>query len=310
MSGLVIGVDGGGTRTRVLISDDSGAELTAFEGEGSAVRPNEVARSANIIASTVGQALEKIPDQLARIRALCVGVAGAGRQNDRDRLCDLLVERDIADEVFVETDAAIAMEDAFGEGAGILLIAGTGSVAFGRGPAGSLARCGGWGATCGDEGSGYWMGRRALSAITASADGREPETTLSGAILTALQLNDVEDLIAWAAAADNAQIASLAAQVLQCAAAGDLRSDALVTLASEELVLHLRTLARKLFVDERASFDVAVTGGLLESRSVLRKRLEKRIKSVIPGAELRQEEISPVRGATKRARRLLTVGAN
>ncbi len=309
MNGLVIGVDGGGTKTRVLVSDDAGNEIASFEGEGSAVRPDDIARSADVIAAAVRSALADVSDNGLNVKALCVGVAGAGRQTERDALATLLVAKSIAEEVFVEADAAVAMEDAFGEGAGILLIAGTGSIAFGRGPTGTFARCGGWGATCGDEGGGYWLGRRALSAVTAAADGREPETALTGTILTATQLNEVTDLIAWAATAEVSQIAALARSVMHAAAAGDLRADALVTLAAEELVLHLRTLARWLFVDERAAMDVALAGGLLESDSVLRKRIELRIRTAIPGAQLKQEEVSAARGALKMARRLLGVGA-
>src|SRR5439155_10137098 len=98
-----------------------------------------------------------------------------------------------------------------------------------------------------------WIGRRALSIVTAAADGREPETALTGAILTAAQVNETNDLVGWAANAAPAQLASLAPVVLSVAEAGDLRANALVSLAVEELVLHVRALARQLFGDERAA---------------------------------------------------------
>jgi glucosamine kinase len=310
LSRLLIGVDGGGTRTRVLVEDESGATLGAYEAEGSAIRPNDIARSARIISTSVRSALSGASDQGHRSRVLCVGVAGAGRQMERESLALLLTQENIADEVFVESDAMVAMEDAFGEGPGVLLIAGTGSVAFGRGPTGSLERCGGWGPTLGDEGSSYWLGRRALSAITAATDGREPDTALTGGVLTALQLNDTDELIRWAASAEVPEIAGLARTVMQAAANDDLRADSLVSLAAEELALHIRTLARKLFVDERAAFDVALAGGLMEHGSLLRKRLAQRIRTAVPGAELRTEEVSASRGALKMAKRLLAVGAS
>jgi glucosamine kinase len=309
VSGFIIGVDGGGTRTQVLVCDEAGTEVTSFDAEGSAIRPHDVSRSAHIIVAAVRSALLGVPEAAGNVKALSVGVAGAGRRNQRDALTSLLSQADVADEVFVEADAAMAMEDAFGEGPGILLIAGTGSVAFGRSPTGVFARCGGWGATCGDEGSGYWLGRRALSAVTAAADGREPDTALTGAVLTAVQANDVDDLIGWAAAADVAQIASLASSVLQTAAGGDLRAGTLVMLAAEELMLHVRTLGRKLFVDERAAMEIALSGGLLARGSLLRKRLEHRMKTVVPGAQLRQEDVRGARGAVRMARRLVAMGA-
>src|SRR6185369_9428270 len=202
------------------------------------------------------------------------------------------------------------LDDAFGEGPGILLISGTGSAAFGRGPAGQSARCGGWGPMCGDEGSGAWIGRRALSVVTASADGREPETALVGAVLTAAQVNEPRDLIAWANEATPAIFASLAPVVSSVADSGDLRANALISLAVEELVLHVRTLSRTLFGDERAATPVALTGGMLTKGTTLRKRLEQRLRSAVPGAQVHAAEVIPARGAVRGALRYLgeTVG--
>src|SRR5665213_3785213 len=153
-------------------------------------------------------------------RALYAGVAGAGREAEQMALQDALSRREIADEVVVETDARIALADAFGDRSGVLLIAGTGSIAFGRSPSGVLGRCGGWGVAFVDEGSGAWIGRRALSVVAAAHDGREPETTLTGAILTAAQVNEVEQLIPWAIAADREALAALAPSVLAMAMQG------------------------------------------------------------------------------------------
>jgi glucosamine kinase len=205
----------------------------------------------------------------------------------------------------IHSDFSIALDDAFGDGPGILMISGTGSVAFGRGPTGTTARCGGWGPVAGDEGSGAWIGRRALSVVTAAADGREPETALTGAILTAAQLNETTDLIAWSADASPAQLATLAPIVLAVADAGDLRANALVSLAVEELVLHIRSIARQLFGDERAAMAVAFSGGMLMRGTTLRKRLEHRLKSAVPGAQVATEAVVPARGAVRAALRIV-----
>jgi glucosamine kinase len=167
-----------------------------------------------------------------------------------------------------------------------------------------FARCGGWGAAFGDEGSGAWIGRRALAVVASAADGREPKTALTGAILTAAQLNEPEELIPWAIAAGPAELAELAPVVLAMAMAGDVRANSLVNLAAEELVLHVRALARRLFVDERASLDVALTGGLLQRGSLLRKRVEQRLRSAVPGGTIRTEPVIAVRGAVRCALKL------
>jgi glucosamine kinase len=302
---MVVGVDGGGSRTRVMVADDAGQQVVSVEGPGSAIRPGEAERSADVISATVRDALAACQMTHVIPKVLCVGVAGAGRDVERESLWQSLVARELAEDVLVHTDAMIGLDDAFGDGAGILLISGTGSVAWGRGPTGAFGRCGGWGPMCGDEGSGAWIGRRALSMVTAAHDGREPETALTGAVLTAASVNETLELIPWAAGSDPAQLASLAPVVMSVAHAGDLRANSLVTLAVEELVLHVRTLARQLFVDERASVPVALGGGLLSRGSLLRKRVIARLRTAVPGAILHEDDVIPVRGAVRAALRLL-----
>ncbi|MEA2761132.1 MAG: glucosamine kinase [Gemmatimonadaceae bacterium] len=304
MSEIVIGVDGGGSKTRVLVGTAEGEVLATVDGPKSAVTPGQAARSADVIADLVTQAVNEIA-QAGTVfpRVLYCGVAGTGREEERRALHAALDAKELAEEVIIDSDGLIAMYDAFDDRAGILLVVGTGSIAYGRSPAGEIVRCGGWGPTFGDEGSGGWIGKRALSIVAASSDGREPATALLFPILAATQCEDTEDLIAWAAAADARAFAALTPVVFSTAAAGDPRANALITLAAEELVLHIRALARQLFTDERAAVAVALSGGLMDRGSPLRKRLEQRLKSAVPGASLRAEEVLPARGALRAAAR-------
>ena len=301
MQTMVVGVDGGGTKTRAILANDRGKQIAEATGAASAVHPEDVERSAGVIAGVVRDALEQAGKHGALPRVLCVGVAGVGREPERQALWEALSQHTLADEVVVEPDFAVALDDAFGDGTGVLLISGTGSSAFGRGPAGATARCGGWGLAIGDEGSGAWIGRRALSVVAAAADGREPETALTGALLTALELKETSALVAWAASATPAALAALAPVVLQVADGGDQRAGSIASLAVEELSLHVRAMARKLFTDERASVPVALMGGMLRPGSPLRKRLEHRLKSAAPGAHIHAGEVDAARGAVKRA---------
>lgn len=305
MQSIVVGIDGGGTKTRALLADERGEPIAEAVGAGSAVRPREIERSADIIAGVVREVLDYGGRPTERPRVLCVGVAGVGREPERLTLLDALVARQIADEVVVQTDFAVALDDAFGDGPGVLLIAGTGSSAFGRGPTGETARCGGWGPIIGDEGGGAWIGRKVLSVVAAASDGREPETALTGAVLTATEASEASELIRWAAAATPGTLATLAPVVMSVADSGDLRANAIVSLAVEELALHVRSLARQLFTDERASVPVAFTGGLLSKGTSYRKRLEHRLKTAVPGAQLHPDEIDPARGAVRGALRFL-----
>ncbi|NUO38017.1 MAG: hypothetical protein HOQ31_05360 [Gemmatimonadaceae bacterium] len=305
MTFIVIGVDGGGSKTRVIVADEQGTALGEVVGPASGVKPGRADASADVIAESVRDALASCEMTHVVPKVLCIGVAGVGRDSERQALWQALAGRELAEEVVVHPDYSIALDDAFGDGAGILLISGTGSVAFGRGPSGTIARCGGWGAAIGDEGSGAWVGRRALSVVTAAADGREPETALMGAVLTAAQVNEPLELIAWAAQATPAQLATLAPVVSSVADAGDLRANALISLAVEELVLHVRSLARQLFGDERAAMPVAFSGGMLTRGTTLRKRLEQRLRSAVPGAQVQAAEVDAARGAVRGALRFL-----
>lgn len=303
---VVVGVDGGGSSTRIYVADERAQVLFKATGEGSAVRNGAEADSADVIGALVKNAV--IDAEMGHLmpRALVVGVAGVGREQQKIALTQELERLEIAESVVVITDAEAAMEDAFAEGPGILLIAGTGSIAWGRSPAGTMQRCGGWGPVIGDEGSGAWLGRKALQVIAAAHDGREPETALTGALLTALELDDVAAIISWAAAATPADMATLAPAVLSAAEVGDLRANTIVTMAVEELALHIRALARALFVDERAAIPVALHGGLLGKGRPMRKRLEQRLKTLVPGSVVRHQTVDAARGAVTMA--LRTIG--
>ncbi len=305
MTAIVVGVDGGGTKTRVVVSDESGRELQSVDAPGSAMRPGAAELSAQVIAEAVRSALAGAGVGETMPRVLVAGVAGTGRDAEREALRSALAAHDLADETVVQSDAAIALDDAFGDGAGILLIAGTGSIAYGRSPAGRTARCGGWGPVMGDEGSGTWLGHRALSIVASASDGREPETALTSAVLAHTECVDVPALVHWAAHATRADFAALAPVVLATAEHGDLRANSLLALAVEELVLHVRALSRELFVDERAAAPVALAGGLLGPGSTLRRRLEHRLKTAVPGATVRHGKVVPVRGAVRAALRMI-----
>jgi glucosamine kinase len=305
-SEIVVGVDAGGSKTRVIVATALGETLAEITGGGAAMTPGNADHCAGVIATLVASALESAEQAGTTPRVLYAGVAGTGREAEQVALQDALSRKELADEVAVETDAGIALADAFGDRSGVLLIAGTGSIAFGRSPAGMLARCGGWGPTFGDEGSGTWIGRRALSVVAAAHDGREPETALTGAILTAAQVNEVEQLIPWAIAADRDTLAALAPSVLAMAMQDDVRANSIVDMAAEELLLHVRALAQRLFVDERAGFALALTGGLLHKKSLLRKRLERRLRAAMPGATIHADEVDGARGAVKLALQMMT----
>ncbi len=300
---IFAGIDSGGSRLRAMLTDASGNTLGEISEDAHLRGDTGTVAHAGAIASILEKALSSANLAGALPDTLCIGAAGVGREPERRALTAAVEEIELAREVIVTTDAVIALEDAFGSGGGIVLIAGTGSIAFGRGPAGEEARCGGWGPHIGDEGSGVWIGRRALGVVAAASDGREPPTSLTDAILNATHCTEPPQLIAWTAAASPASLAALAPIVLAVASGGDRRAESLVSLAAEELALHVRAVARSLFDAGEDGIPVALGGGLMSPTSPLRKRLEQRVASLVPRARIKADPLVPVRGAARLAAR-------
>jgi glucosamine kinase len=240
---IFAGVDGGGTRSTLLLSDAAGNELARVSGAAGLVDPRHPERSAEVIAQLVRMASAQA-GLSAPPAALCAGLAGVGNEAER-----LAVEQALAGtaaSVRVVSDGEIALHGAFGGGPGVLLIAGTGSVAYGRGPDGRMDRTGGWGMYVGDEGSGYALGRAALAAALRSVDGREAETRLLSRVLEVLNLDGPRGIPPWAGRAAKGDVASLARHVLDLAAAGDAVALRLVEQQAAELASHVIALAHRL----------------------------------------------------------------
>ena len=270
MTRILIGADVGGTKTAVAVSD-GGTILGRAEGPGAAVRPGRSLVSAGIISDVTRQALAAAG--ILKGAVLVVGAAGAGREPEREELQHALRGEGLADRVVVTTDIEVAFAGAFGEGVGIVISAGTGSVAVGRDAEGRLHRAGGYGWQMGDEGSGYAIGRAALGAVSRASDGRSPETQLKRRVFEITRSADFDALVRWAATAGPAEVASLAPHALEVASAGDLVAQGIADYAARELSqLAVHILPR---LPGDAPVPVAVTGGLLANAGLRRAVLAK-----------------------------------
>ena len=278
---VLIGVDGGGTHTSVAVSR-GGAVVGRADGPGSAVRPGRSLVSATTIADTVRRALSAAGELTGDV--LVAGVAGAGREAEARELQQALRGEGIARKVVVTTDIAIAREGALRGGAGIVLSAGTGSIAVGRDAAGTEYRAGGYGWQMGDEGSGYAIGRAALGAVSRAVDCRGAETGLSARLAAATRTDDFDAMVRWTAAAGPAEVASLAPHVLAEAAAGDGVASAIVHYAAEELAQLAVSIRKRM---EGEAVPVALSGGLLNDatfRAAVQERLARQGITVAAGA--------------------------
>lgn len=267
----VIGIDGGGTATRAVVLDDQGREL----GRGRA-GPSLTDRPGSPIGiETLVTAAERAVEQAGvtlPVAALCAGLAGVGREEERAAVEAALATRGIASTSRVVTDAETAFYDAFADGPGILVISGTGSIAWGRAEDGREARVGGWGSLIGDEGSGHDIGLRGLRAALRAADGRGGETELLPRLAGQLGITGPEDLLTWAASAAKSEIAGLAPLVCELGRAGDRTAGAIVDAAVASLTDHVEALLTRL-APWSVPPGLALGGGLLSSGGSLRDPL-------------------------------------
>lgn len=297
MSDLVAGVDGGATRSRVVVMGAAGAVLGRAFGGPAVARESSPGEAADAVERVVLAAVEDAGAELP-LRTLWAGLAGAGREGPRATVEGRLEERGLAGTVRVGTDAEASFHDAFDRGPGVLLIAGTGSIGLAVGEQSGLQRVGGWGPLLGDEGSAYRLALEALRAVVAEADGRARATGLSRVLLQVLELEDAADLPTWTEEAGRAEVAALAPAVVRVAEDGDARAAEIVDAAVDALRDHLVVLLRRSGPWSRTP-EVALGGGLLESGGPLRGRLESVARGL--GARPLPEPPDAARGAARLA---------
>lgn len=294
---VFVGIDGGATRATAVATDVEGRELARVEGGPGGIRVDAPGAGAHRLADLVDEVLREAGARLPAAGLICA-VAGAGRDEARRDLAAALHREAVAVRLRVVTDAEAAFHDAFGDGPGILLIAGTGSIAWGRGVDGSVVRAGGWGERLGDEGSAYDLGSQALRAILHAHDRRGPATALTTTILRRIGVDAPDELVAWSARADKATIAALAPSVLEVAEAGDAVASTLVRNAAVALAAHVDAIHERLAPWPDAP-TLALAGGLLTSSRLVR---EQTVASVRAPVRLLPRPVDAARGAAAIAR--------
>jgi len=192
MKQYLIGIDGGASRSRAVLTDLKGAMVAS--AEGLSLNPLSIGWEAFQVHFKQLIAGLSITES-GEVKALCAGLAGSGREEVRLRAEKEIAALLKAERVFVISDALAALWGAFHEGAGLLLIAGTGSICLGRDEDGNTARSGGFGRLLGDEGGGYWIAMEAIKAVLRSTDGRGSAGSLIQAVKEMFDLDDVRDAI-------------------------------------------------------------------------------------------------------------------
>ena len=294
-----LGIDGGGSKTRCALGDETSVLATSMVG-GSNVVPLGKARARQAIHAAIGQACATANVSPSQIRQVCIGAAGAARPEIAAKIRAILAEVTPA-AVEVVGDMVIALEAAFGSGPGVIAIAGTGSIIWGRDAAGRTARAGGWGFAISDEGSGHWIGRRAVSAILNAHDEDRP-TLLTEMILRAWDLSTLDELVQKANSAPPSDFPRLFPMVLRAAEQNDPVAHSLLVEAATHLS-HLATMVIRRLAAHPPYVPVAMTGSVFRQSNDIRKVFYNRLQETFPGIEIRPTPVVPVEGALARARR-------
>ncbi|HET7209425.1 MAG TPA: BadF/BadG/BcrA/BcrD ATPase family protein [Terriglobales bacterium] len=298
---IFLGVDAGGSKTTCAVGDDTSTLATATSGGSNVTRCGEGAARIEL-QEAMQAACVAARIRLADVSRICIGMAGAARPVTSAVIRDIVAEI-YSGELEIVGDMVIAMQAAFGDRPGAIVIAGTGSIAYGRNSRGETARAGGWGYEISDEGSGHWIGRAAISAVMRAEDLDEAAPTgLALSILRAWHLNSLDDLVRAANASPPADFSSLFPHVLAAADAGDPVARTVLTQAGTELAALAKIVITRVLEDE-PTIPVGMSGGVFRSSSLVRNVFYNSVRSEYPNAAIGGGIIEPVKGALELARK-------
>ena len=236
-----------------------------------------------------------------RIAYTCAGMAGVVSSETAETVRQILGEI-VPGELRVVGDNAVALEAAFDGGPGVIVIAGTGSIAYGENAAGENARAGGWGFAVSDEGSGQWIGRNAVSALLRAKD-EGCESSLDDIVRNEWNLNSSSQIVVMANATPPPNFAALVPGILAAADAGDILARQTLTRAGNELAQLAAIVARKLFSGAE-TVPVAMVGGVFGNSALVREAFYNCLRAEFPRVVLQPDVVEPVQGALQLARKL------
>jgi N-acetylglucosamine kinase-like BadF-type ATPase len=304
MSGFVLGLDGGGTQTRVLLASLAGNAVGVGVSGAcnlAAVSPAEALASALAAANA---ALDQAQKSRAEVVSVCAGVAGVSYTDRRTQFLTGMQSAFPNAQVSVEPDYAVALTGATGGGPGVIVIAGTGSAAYGENAAGETHRTGAYGYLIDDSGSGYGVGRAALAAALQAADSTGPQTTLTERILAGLGLMSLSEVVPgiYGGSLSRVMIASLSRSVAEAASDdNDAVARAILLRAGGALAHLAHGVTQSLFAEQSDLFPIVQIGGLWNAGDALTDVFTRSLRRFAPTAIIMLPLHSPVEGAAQRA---------
>lgn len=305
---VVIGIDAGGTKTDAVLADGQGVVLARARRGGA----NLAAHGELAVEKTLHELIdEMLGAGSLRPDVICLGIAGADREEDNAVVHGIMRRIGARARVLVTNDALVALVAGAGLGPGVVVIAGTGSIAYGRNTRNEAARAGGWGYILADEGSGYWMGRQALRAVVREADGRGPSTALTPLLLEFFGVARPQHLVreVYRHYLNPSDIARCARLVQQARDAGDPLALHIASVAADELAAAVRSVLRQLQFGD-TPYPVVMAGGAFHAVPWLQDALRSRLAGSVPADDIRLLTTDPALGAVRLALAEAQGGAN
>ncbi|MGV8026446.1 MAG: N-acetylglucosamine kinase [Anaerolineaceae bacterium] len=299
MKKYVLGIDGGGTRTRAAIMDNEGNILGICIGNTSNYDDIGIDAARENIKQVVNCARQKADISINQFNAVFLGIGGVSSESDREIVKNMALDLHLAPEKYigVDHDIRIALAGGLSGRPGIVQIAGTGSSCYGRNSEGCSWRSGGWGPLLSDEGSGYWLGIQAMKAATSAADGRSQPTVLLSSVLNYLNLTDINFIMhrVYVQKMTRSEIAALSPLVINTAKEGDKISLEIINIGIQSMAECISVVANKLSLFDKC--ELSLTGGVFQAGDFIIDRLRCAVHERIPHCKVTMAELPPAIGS-------------
>lgn len=291
----VVGLDGGGTKTKVCICDLNGREVQTFLVGALNYNSTEKSELINTLASIV-QVIRELPGGVRSCKGICISAAGVSNREAREFILNAFINQGFQCELHIVGDQEAALYGAFEKPEGIVLISGTGSICFGRNKEGISHRTGGYGHLVDDEGSGYAIGRDILKVAVQSCDKRIKNSVLLELVLEELKCTTVEEIIAFIYQPNwnKAKIAALSPLLLKALAYGDESAYQIMNHGVDELLWLVNTTVQVLNLYEG---NLALLGGILTHYEPMRELLISKLSMTIPDLKIVSPKFDSATGA-------------
>jgi len=302
---VFLGMDGGGTKTVTVLVDGNSHEIARTVSGSSNVHAVGLAVAEASLREAIRRILAAAGLTAADVTAVGLGMAGAARPEDRRLVRAMLANIAPFRSVIVTHDAEAALVGGVGRRHGVVLIAGTGAIAYGVNARGESRRADGWGYRLGDEGSAHWIGLEGLRAVVRAHDGRGPDTALADRLLSHLGLPSADALVTrvYAGGFGVPQLAALAPLVSEVARSGDPVAQGLLREAGQRLGETVCAVVRGLGISDRA-FEVVLLGGVLRARDLVWETVVAALSEVAPHGRVVEPRHDAAVGAALLAKEL------